>query len=75
MPDDASLIFMGNMPAIYGKKIQHYQDPIFLKRSQIEPPEKSDKILVNAPEFITPQNIEAIDDLKIDNGFEDTLLI
>ena len=35
--------------SIYGKQILYFKDPVFSKRSKVEPPEKSD--IINEPEI------------------------
>lgn len=41
------LVFVAGFPAIYGRQILFFQDKVFLKRTQIEAPEKSDTITEN----------------------------
>lgn len=44
------LIFIAGQPPIYGKQILYFKDAEFIKRAQIEPPEKSDSIYFAAAE-------------------------
>ena len=39
-----SLVFVGNLPPIYGKRILYYEDKTFFERSQIKAPLTSDRI-------------------------------
>lgn len=54
LPKDDMLIFVGSMAPIYGKKIRHYEDEVFLKRSQIPPPQQSDRIPINPSDLKFP---------------------
>jgi type IV secretion system protein VirD4 len=38
------VVYIAGYPAIYGKQPLYFKDEIFLKRSQVPPPEKSDKL-------------------------------
>ncbi len=44
LPDDAALIFVAGQPAIYGRKIRYYDDPVFRARATIPPPSCSDRL-------------------------------
>jgi type IV secretion system protein VirD4 len=44
MPERDAIIFAGGQPPIYGRKIRYYEDPEFLRRSQIPPPSRSDRL-------------------------------
>jgi type IV secretion system protein VirD4 len=46
LPADDSLIYVGNLSPIYGKRIKYYEDPVFLKRSQIKAPQSTEKLTV-----------------------------
>lgn len=48
------LIFSAGYPAIYGKQILYFKDPIFLKRSLIEAPDKTD-IIETKDRYIDPE--------------------
>lgn len=43
------LVFAAGFPAIYGKQMPYFQDPVFIRRSQVNPPEKSDSLHENQP--------------------------
>jgi type IV secretion system protein VirD4 len=45
LPEDAALIFVAGQPAIYGRKIRYYADPVFTDRAKIHPPARSDRIV------------------------------
>src|SRR5262249_42495279 len=44
LPEDAALIFVAGQPAIYGRKVQYYRDPVFSERAKIPPPERSERL-------------------------------
>ncbi|MCL1132647.1 hypothetical protein L2748_23585, partial [Shewanella sairae] len=39
------IIYVAGYPAIYGKQILYFNDPVYLARSQIPAPEQSDKLI------------------------------
>lgn len=45
LPEDAALIFAAGQPAIYGRKIRYYVDPIFTERAKVHPPARSDRLV------------------------------
>jgi type IV secretion system protein VirD4 len=47
MPSDDSLIFVGNLSPIYGRRIKYFEDPVFQSRSQIKPSDMTGKISVD----------------------------
>jgi type IV secretion system protein VirD4 len=66
LPADDSLIFVGNLPPIYGKRIKYYEDPVFLERSKFKAPLNSDKLTVSYsetgfPEYTAAQVIQKDD--------------
>lgn len=58
LPADDSLIFVSNMPPIYGKKIKYYRDRELNARAQIHPPLKSDRFAIDPKDFGFPEYIE-----------------
>ncbi|MCA9408678.1 MAG: type IV secretory system conjugative DNA transfer family protein, partial [Candidatus Omnitrophica bacterium] len=86
MPSEDALIFVGNFPPIYGKKIRYFKDPEFLKRSQIRPPSVTGKITVDfsslgfpdtplssvPDKVITKYSLEVVEENK-SNNIEDVL--
>lgn len=44
LPEDAALIFVAGRPAIYGRKLRYYDDPVFSARAAIPPPARSDRV-------------------------------
>jgi type IV secretion system protein VirD4 len=43
------LVFSAGFPAVYGKQILFFKDPVFLERSQIPPPPATDRIFALDP--------------------------
>jgi type IV secretion system protein VirD4 len=45
LPEDAALIFVAGQPAIYGRKIRYYVDPVFSARAKVHAPTRSDRLV------------------------------
>jgi type IV secretion system protein VirD4 len=45
LPEDAALIFVAGQPAIYGRKIRYYADPVFSERAKMHAPARSDRLV------------------------------
>lgn len=55
LPSDDSLIYVGNLSPIYGKRIKYYDDPVFLDRSKIKAPLQTDTLTVTYEETGFPK--------------------
>ena len=61
------LVFPSGHPPIYGKQILYFQDPIFSKRSLIEPPSVSDQIKHEKPKKEEEDRISIKDSIPADD--------
>ncbi len=66
LPADDALVFVAGHRPIYGKKIKYYEDGVFLERSKIPPPERSDIIhtIVNPEDNFGNTKLENKEDIN-----------
>jgi len=57
LPEDAMIIFVGNLKPIYGHKIKYYNDPVFLERTSIPQVKISHKYDPNIVNIVLPKNV------------------
>lgn len=60
------LVFVAGFPAIYGRQILYFQDPVFVDRSLVDAPKHSD-VIVEADRYIEPKEEK---EEKIENKTE-----
>lgn len=65
------LIFCAGFPAVYGKQILFFKDPVFLARSKLSPPVQTDKIFSLEPTISSLVLANELDSASMPEGFDE----